>query len=300
MNLSKKFIDTITTIWGNQGILWLQELPNLISFFCNKWQLDSVTPVDNLSYNYVARAYSNYYKMPVVLKIGISSSDFVQEVKALEFYGGQGCVRLLAHDHQKEGMLMELIEPGTTLRSFFPQKDVQAVELACHVMKKLHTKAITQKLDFPTIDSWFSLFTTLKIPHKMKKHVATAHTLALELKSTAQPQHLLHGDLHYDNILLIASNTGIAIDPKGVIGETAYEVGAFICNPAELSQQTNISEILDRRLNQFSEILDIDRQRLVKACYIRIILSACWTVQDKGDWRNNIGFAELVYNSKNL
>ena len=70
-----------------------------------------------------------------------------------------------------------------------------------------------------------------------------------------------------------------------------------MCNPAELSEQPNVPEIMARRLDQFSQILSIDRQRLAKACYVRVILSACWTVQDKGDWRDDVRFAELVLQS---
>ena len=119
------------------------------------------------------------------------------------------------------------------------------------------------------------LFNTLEVPEDLKKRVAKARELVQELKQTAQELHLLHGDLHHDNILLDAQGNGIAIDPKEVIGEQAFEVGAFMCNPAELSEQPNVPEIMARRLDQFSQILSIDRQRLAKACYVRVILSAC-------------------------
>lgn len=135
MNLPKLFIDNITTIWGIQGSLWLKQLPNLINFFCTQWQLTAIQPFDNLSYNYVARAFSNYYKCFVVLKIGIPSAELIQEMKALEFYDGQGCVKLLSHDYTNGGMLLALIQPGITLKSFFPEKDTQAVEHACAVIK---------------------------------------------------------------------------------------------------------------------------------------------------------------------
>jgi streptomycin 6-kinase len=228
-----------------------------------------------------------------VLKIGIPSPAFTQEAKALDFYRGNGCVKLLGYDSQKSGMLLALIDPGTTLRSFFPEKDKQAVEYACRVMKKLYARSI-DSIDFPTIDSWFSLFHTLEVPKELQNYVTKADELSHELRVTAKDLHLLHGDLHHDNILLDASGSGVAIDPKGVIGETAYEVGAFMCNPAELSAQPDIGEILARRLEQFSQILTIDQQRLAQACYVRIILSACWTVEAHGDWHDDVSIAQHI------
>ncbi len=294
LNLPQIFIENILRIWGDQGSAWLKELPDLIKFFSIQWQLNDIKPFDNLSFNYVARAYSNYYNQPVVLKIGAPCPQFINEARALEFYGGNGCVKLLAYDSHKLGMLLALIQPGTTLRSFFPVRDDIAIEYACRVMKKLHARPVDSKSDFPTMDQWLSLFDTLEVPEKLKKHTAKARQLAHELKMGAQKQHLLHGDLHHDNILLSASDSGIAIDPKGVIGEQAYEVGAFMCNPAELSAQPDYPAIIARRLDLFSKLLSIDRSRLAKVCYIRIILSACWTVQDKGDWRDDFRFAEQI------
>lgn len=294
MKLPQPFIENIVRIWGAQGAAWLKELPDLIKFFSIQWQLNDVRPFDNLSFNYVARAYSNYYNQPIVLKIGVPSPQFINEAKALEFYGGNGCVKLFAYDSSKLGMLLTLVQPGTTVRSFFPAKDDKSVEYACQVMKKLHTRTIDSKSDFPTMDQWLTLFDTLEVPEELRKHVTKARQLAHELKLSAQEQHLLHGDLHHDNILLSASGSGIAIDPKGVIGEQAYEVGAFMCNPAELSAQSDYPAIIARRLDLFSKLLSIDRNRLAQACYVRIILSACWTVQDKGDWRDDVRFAEQI------
>lgn len=140
-------------------------------------------------------------------------------------------------------------------------------------------------------------FNRLEVPDDLQGHIKQAHAIVDELQSTAQSHHLLHGDLHHDNILLDALGNGIAIDPKGVIGEAAYEVGAFMCNPTELSSQPNVPEILETRLTQFSETLQIDRARLAKACYVRILLSACWTVQAKGNWHDDVAFAEYIRNS---
>lgn len=294
MNLPKAFTDNVISIWGTQGTQWLKDLPELVQFFATRWQLQEIIHFENLSYNYVARAYSNAYKAAVVLKIGIPTPDFLNELKALEWYDGNGCVKLLDYDLTKSGMLLASIQPGTTLHTLFPHQERKAIEHAAGVMNQLHARPVPTDLHFRGIDTWFSLFEMLKIPHQLKTPVKKARLLVDELQSTAHAHHLLHGDLHHDNILLDASGNRIAIDPKGVIGEAAYEVGAFMCNPMELSNQPNISDILALRLNLFADLLHIDRSRLAKACYARIILSACWTVQANGNWRDDVKFAQIL------
>ena len=42
---------------------------------------------------------------------------------------------------------------------------------------------------------------------------------------------LIHGDLHHYNILIVGKYSWLAIDPKGVIGPAAYEVGPLLMNP---------------------------------------------------------------------
>lgn len=318
MNLPKEFLDNIIRIWGNEGTLWLQQLPMLIEHFTNQWQLKQIKHFDNLSFNYVAHAYSDLFTRPVVLKIGAPHPTFINELKALEFYNGNGAVKLLAQDGAKYAILLERISPGITARGLFPTQDDRAVEYACDIMQKLHVKPINKpsplSLDklgigrdewdhsasdfyFKTINDWFTLFDTLVIPSDLQPQVNKARQFVQELAKTPQPHYLLHGDLHHDNILIDALGNGIAIDPKGVVGEQAYEVGAFMCNPAELCEQPDVPALLARRLDQFSRLLNIDRQRLAKACYVRITLSACWTVQDKGNWHDDAKFAESMLDS---
>lgn len=296
MNLPSAFTANVIRIWGQEGKIWLDQLPKQIAYFATLWNLTDIKHFNNLSFNYVAHAYSNQYKQSVVLKIGVPTPQFLNELNALKFYKGNGAAHLLAYDIQKYGMLLQRIAPGTTIRELFPKHDQQAVEYACHVMHKLHSLPIKSS-NFATIDSWFLLFDTLKIPHGLQKSVDKARIFVKDLKTDSQPQHLLHGDLHHDNILLDVTKHPIAIDPKGVIGEAAYEVGAFMCNPEELSSQPKVPELLESRINQFSKLLGIDRLRLAKACYARIILSACWTVEANGNWHDDALFAEYINKS---
>ena len=76
---------------------------------------------------------------------------------------------------------------------------------------------------------------------------------------------LLHRDLHHGTILLSAQRKSwLAIDSKGLLGEREYEVGAMLRNPMpKLLTQPQPERILSRRLDQLSEELEFDRDRLL-------------------------------------
>jgi streptomycin 6-kinase len=147
--------------------------------------------------------------------------------------------------------------------------DEEATRIAGELMLKIRT----QPLDgFPTLHDWAKGF----------KQQDRAEKIYRELLESQQEPVLLHGDLHHFNIL--QSRRGwLAIDPQGVIGEPAYEVGAFMRNPLGRTLEV---KALQRRLDILSELLRLDRDRLKGWSYSQAVLAACWSQED-GD-----GYAE--------
>jgi streptomycin 6-kinase len=88
----------------------------------------------------------------------------------------------------------------------------------------------------PTVEDWGKGFDRYRasgdrrIPAELVKQ---AHHLYAELSSSQRDARLLHGDLYHDNILLDSGRGWLVIDPKGVIGELEYEIGASLPNPRE-------------------------------------------------------------------
>jgi streptomycin 6-kinase len=266
---------------GDKGRQWLEFLPGLVNDLAKKWHLTDLKPMADLSYNYVLTAYQGNPPAPVVLKIGLEVTEVRQEMAALQFYQGQGCVKLLDADLDKGALLLEAIEPGITLKRLFPKDDATAVTHAVQVMKRLHSVPLTNPSDFPTLadllDSLFKAESSV-LP---EAHLKKAQTLAKVLLSSQAAPVLLHSDLHHDNILFSVTEGWIAIDPRGVIGEPAFEIGTFIYNPIpDLLAQNNASAIIAHRLNLFAELLEMDPQRLKDWAYVQAILSACWHAED--------------------
>lgn len=74
------------------------------------------------------------------------------------------------------------------------------------------------------------------------------------------------------------------IDPKGVIGEPAYEVAAFIRNPIpELLNHDDAPNIIHNRITRFSELLELPSQRILDWCFVQAVLSWVWAIEDGCD-----------------
>lgn len=289
--MNHTFEANVTQIWGTVGSSWLTQLPNIIAILTQQWQLDELRPAENLSYHYILLGYQN--AKPIALKIGCDSAAFNNEKQALKIYNGNGCIQLLDSNAEYNALLLERAMPGSSLKQLFPLQDTVAVTETVNIMQQLHAIAIPPDINIPLIDDWLAL---LNNPHPALAHNAHIHqaqTLARHLLDTQTKKVLLHGDLHYDNILLC--DTGWkAIDPKGIIGEQAYEIGACIRNPCpELLEQPNPGTITKQRLALFAQLLHMDQQRLWQWSYVQAVLAGCWAMQD-GQTNPDMALAEAI------
>ena len=146
------------------------------------------------------------------------------------------------------------------------EDDEQATRIAAHVMLRIRAAPTP---GFPTLHDWSRGFT---IEH------AETQQLYRDLVATQKAPVLLHGDLHHANILQ-ADDGWLAIDPQGVLGEPAYEVGAFMRNPLQ-RVLTMPAKQLTRRLDLLAELLHEPRERLQSWSYVQAVLASCWSVQD--------------------
>jgi streptomycin 6-kinase len=211
--------------------------------------------------------------------LGLDTYSLKREALALKAFAGFGAVNVLT---ESDGMLLlERADPGVSLRSYFPEKDNDAIQITCECLKRLHQAAIPTDHHFPHVKDWLmALDKNLSIP---TDYLHKARKLRDELIATSATPALLHGDLHHDNILQ-NSNDWVVIDPKGVIGEPAYEVAAFIRNPIpELLTHDNATSIIENRIAQFAKTLKLSEQRIIHWCYVQAVLAWALALEDNCD-----------------
>lgn len=147
----------ITDTFCEDGISWLNMLPNMIENAVAKWQIININTVNNLSFNYVAHGFSRLFNANIILKISPECSAFNYEKAGLLYFNGHGVNKLLDYDDTHNILLLEKIGDGITLKSLFPDKDDEAIKIAANLIKKLHTKTIDDsyiRYSYPTIIYW--------------------------------------------------------------------------------------------------------------------------------------------------
>jgi len=220
--------------------------------------------------------------------MGLDIDGLNQEACALRAFEGHGAVRVLK---QREGaILLERAMPGNSLKGYFPEKEEESIQIVCDLIKKLHRAQIPTG-HFPHIRDWL-----VAINWHIESHVEShggdqtdpiftqalikAQALKKHLLDTSPQDVFLHGDLHHGNIL--SHGDGYAmIDPKGVIGDPAFEVAAFIRNPIpDLLEAPDAAAIITARIHGFASRLDMAPQRIMQWCYSQAVLSWVWNIED--------------------
>lgn len=273
----KTFEQNIINLYGAKGKQWQENLPNLITKLANTYGLSNLKPVNNLSYNYVLSGFQGL--QPIILKLGLDIDGFKREAVALMAFEGFGVVPIFSKNTGL--LLLECAVPGISLKSYFLENDDEAINITAKVINRLHKAPIPSTHAFPHIKDWLeALDGDLEIPVQT---LQKAREIRDQLLKTAEPDVLLHGDLHHDNILQ-NGNDWVVIDPKGVIGESAYEVAAFIRNPIpELLNQADAPNIIHNRVIRFAELFELPSQRILDWCFVQAVLSWVWAIEDGCD-----------------
>jgi len=295
---SSKFRRFISEVHGEEGEVWLSNLPNIISACEQEWSLQAMAPFENLSYNFIAPAV-RADRSEVILKISIPNTELAAEIEALRMFGGRGCVKLLAANPKLGALLLERIKPGMQLVNI--SNDSEATRIAARVMRLLW-RPVLDDHPFPTTDLWALGLGKMRqrfcggtgpLPAYL---VEKAGALFRELHDSMETPLLLHGDLHHENILRAERAPWLAIDPKGVVGEPAYEVGALLRNiKPQLLESAPAHQTVARRVDILADELGFDRDRMLGWGLAQAVLSACWCLEDNLDcWEWGIYCAEQI------
>lgn len=285
--LPKRFVRTVEATFEG-GADWLARLPSLIAAYEQRWQISVRAPFPNLSYNFVAPAVCAD-GTPAVLKLGVPCPELTTEIAALQLYDDVVSVAVLAADDEGGALLLEHIQPGTPLTAL--DDDARATAIAADVMRCLW-RPVPPAHPFPDLERWTRALRAIPaefvgssgpLPARL---VDKAQRLCAELIDSATETVLLHGDLHHDNILRATRQPWLMIDPKGLVGDPAFEVGALLHNPAPwLLAQPQLPHVLTRRIDILSARLGLPRERLVSWGIANAVLSACWSLEDgQSEW----------------
>jgi streptomycin 6-kinase len=280
----EEFIQFMRAVHGTETAnAWFERLPALLEECAQRWHLTLLPPFEHLSFHYVAPA-ERADGTSVILKTCQLSDEFEAGLAALRLFDGQGIARLLEWDEDQKVMLLERLQPGTMLASLVPEQDEQATSILAGVMRQLWRPA-PETHPFPTVEHLGQDLTQLRARYAggygpfPPRLVDEAMELFASFSASAHETTLLHGDLQHHNVLR-AGDGWLAIDPKGVVGDPGYEVGALFYNPMpDILEVPDLEQMLARRVAQLSEELGMDRARIRGWALAKSVLTAWWVVR---------------------
>jgi streptomycin 6-kinase len=256
----KNLHSNIISIYGENGQRWLDNLPQTIEKLTTEFGLTDIqTGMKDvqLSFNYIF--FAKYQGIGVVVKVSPKAEDSMREAEALKHFSGKGMPKLFANNNTT--IIMERAIPGNILA----KDDTVSLQIACGVMKKLHSSASEfDSSHFMDIEEWLA---PIDQTWDFREDILQK---AREYKSELLPKYtkriLLHGDLHYHNILRHGSSY-IAIDPKGVIGHPINDIWNIIID-------------YEKDTKFIADYFGFDHEDLRKWYFVHVVLAICWCVED--------------------
>ena len=216
----------------------------------------------------------------LILKVIKRENDEWRSGEVLNAFAANGFARVF--EHTGGAMLLERLQPGNSLADLsLAGRDEEATEILAAVIEKMSPASVPP--DCPKVEDWGKGFERYLATgdERISRHLAdAAHRVFAGLCSSQSSTRLLHGDFHHYNVLFDSQRGWLAIDPKGVIGELEYEIGAILRNPGEGPELFLSRSTIEKRIEQLTVRLKLNRERVVAWAFAQAVLSAVWGIED--------------------
>jgi streptomycin 6-kinase len=246
-----------------------------------RWSLSRATLIAETATSWIYRVEQNGRNPAVLKQIKPDASDEELRGSALmAWYGGEGAATVF--DSADGVLFMEWVDGNTLGEAVRRGHDEEATAALATVVKSLHRP---RDVDPPPLQPLRLRFRSLfemkasRWPATSKDMLARTIGIAHQLFDKPAASIPLHGDLHHDNI--ISSPRGwLCIDPKGLVGDPAFEVAPSFINPAGADKLVANPARIARLAAAYAERLGFNRRRVLGYAAAHAALSACWDIED--------------------
>lgn len=268
---------------GPEWATWLDRLPRLAAEVADEWGLTLEDESWHGSCSLVLPA-RRPDGVAVALKIGLPDDESEHEHLALQHWHGRGAVRLLRADPGRRALLLERLDREDLTGLW----DVEACEVVAGLYAALHVAPLPQlRPQASYVDRWAAALrrdaSAVPVPRRL---VEQALGLAADLASEPATA-VLHGDLHYGNVLRgerDGEDAWLAIGPKPTNGDPHYELEPMLRDRfEEYAAPGAIGSVRDGVRRRFHTLVDaagFDEDRARGWVVVRSVLNAHWAFED--------------------
>lgn len=249
-------VDNKLTSLGEVGLRWLADLDDLVRSLERDWGITVGQALSGGSEAFVAEAVAASSEASAaasedaagekhILKIGmpamLGNTTFENEALALTCEGGKGYARLIRSDLTRRALLLERL--GKPLESLSLPVQAQ-IEILCRTLVKTWVR-LPADTPLLTGEALFAVFRDLvrglaeNNPAPFSPRVISQALRFCDTRAAAfdpRTAVLVHGDAHSGNLLQSVNGAAFKlIDPDGILGEPAYDLGVLMRSwPGEL------------------------------------------------------------------
>ncbi len=249
------------------GPEWLERLPSLVAACVAEWDLVLDDPFPDGHIALVVPGRRRAGGDPVVLKVNVPDAESEHEGAALRTWDGDGAMRLLAEAPRNRALLVERLSPGRQLRDVADPE--RADEIVALVLRRLW-RPLGPDAPFATLAAVARRWRDA-LPARWERHGRLYERDLLDeatgwidrLVPSMPATVLVHQDLHGGNILWDDRRGWLAIDPKPLAGEPAFDTASRLRDGRpELAEDRAAERTIRQRLDRLADLLDLDRERM--------------------------------------
>ncbi len=259
---------------------WLDRLPARFERLVVEWELE----YDGLPRHGFASLVAPVRTptgRPAMLKVTFDGDEeSLHEAVALRRWHRLGAVQLLRADLNRRALLLERLHYD----DLNVVTDLQACEVVAGFYSRLHVPALPQLRTVTSyVEEWLDALATLPRSSPLPRRlVDQALSLGRRLvNDAASIGTLIHGDLHYENVLAAVREPWLVIDPKPMSGDPHYEPAPMLWNRwGDLVTTGNVRDAVRHRLHTLVDVAGLDQDRARDWVIVRVVLNAHWAVED--------------------
>ncbi len=248
---------------GAEADEWLERVPELIAAVTADWDLH-VTAVANRIDGFGMSIPARRDSERVTVRIAYPDAFLADETTALRAWDGTGAVRVLEED-ERGAQLRTSPTPGTALT--LERNEMKALRMAAETLRDLWIEPPVGIQSLAAeVRTWGATlperFASVHDPFD-EQLMRDAEVMFRSFGPSQMDPVLLHGDVRLDTFLLDGEQA-VAIDPKPLVGEPAFDVAALLRDgPAELVRDPAAGrQRLQGRLEQLTDLLDVRASRV--------------------------------------
>jgi streptomycin 6-kinase len=257
----------------SSGRAWIRRLPELVDRATRRWDVGLEGPFTSGASSWCAPGVLPDGRR-VVLKISFPHDEARHEAAALRAWHGHGVPALLGYDADDWALLVARVEPGGSLADA-PGSAEDRLAAAAEVARALWSAHV--EVAVPAVRdvcaAWADVLEERGTRHTVDVGVATHLLRTLPVGSAGV---LVHGDLNPGNILSAGDGRWVAIDPKAMRGDPAYDLWPIIEQVDDPFEYPDPGAVLRARIELLAEKLDLDPWRVTAWGLARCTESALW------------------------